>query len=150
MSHIRPCLVRVTKSALTCLVSCWHQSLPIKQTTLMGGRQCSPTTAPPAASAKSVLCRTPEAIYKEMNKEMCAKGISFPSRFPEGPWTTSEEAKDCINKCYAQKASTGCGAFTAVFRSSVVMGSASKEAKRAITVYLFAIITGDTNRSQQE
>ena len=54
----------------------------------------NPTTPAPLASpAKSVLTRTPEAIYKEMNKAMGAKGISFPSGFPKSRWKTTEEAK---------------------------------------------------------
>ena len=61
---------------------------------------------------------------------MGAMGISFPPEFPKGPWKTSEEAKDCINKCYAQKTSTGCGAFTVVFRSSVVTQSSPKGSKK--------------------
>ena len=41
----------------------------------------------------TALTRTPEAIYKEMNKAMGAKGISFPSGFPKSRWKTTEEAK---------------------------------------------------------
>jgi hypothetical protein len=87
-------------------------------------------TAPLVAPAKSMLTRTPEAVYTEMNQVMGAKGIYFPSGFPKGPWKKSEEAKDCINKCYAQKTSTGCGAFTAIFRSCMVARSASKGSKK--------------------
>lgn len=121
-----------TMSSQQCLKGPGELSPPIlaNPSLLIGGHQCSQGTAPLAASAKSVLIRTPEAIYQERNKDMGAKGISFPSGFPEGPWKSSEEAKDCINKCYAQKTSTGCGAFTAVFRSSVVMASASKGSKK--------------------
>ena len=83
---------------------------------LMGGRPvCPQTTAALDASANSAK-RTPGAIHQEMS----AQGISFPSGFPKGPWKTSEEAKNCINKCYAQQTNTGCGAFTVVFRSSVM------------------------------
>ena len=90
----------------------------------------NPTTPAPLASpAKSVLTRTPEAIYKEMNKAMGAKGISFPSGFPKSRWKTTEEAKDGINKCCAQKTSNGCGAFTAIFRFCIVARSASKRSK---------------------
>ena len=60
---------------------------------------------------------------------MGAKGISFPSGFPKSRWKTTEEAKDGINKCYAQKTSNGCGAFTAIFRFCIVARSASKGSK---------------------
>ena len=85
--------------------------------------------APLDASANSVV-RTPEEIQQEMSKVMIAQGISFPSGFPKGPWKTPEEAKNCINKCYAQQTSTGCGAFTVVFRTSVSTSSASKRSKK--------------------
>ena len=107
-------------------------------------------TAPIVESAKSVLTRTPEAIYKEMNKVMGAKGISFPSGFPKGPWKTAEEAKNCFNKCYAQKTSTGCGAFSAIFRSSMVGRSASKGSKKGNRQLLVCDHHGGTNPSQQE
>ena len=59
--------------------------------------------APLDASANSVI-RTPEEIQQEMSMIMIAQGISFPSEFPKGPWNMPDEAKNCINKCYARQA----------------------------------------------
>ena len=112
-------------------------------------RQRSQTTASLAASANGLLSRIPEQTYQEMDKEMGAMDISFPSEFPKGPWKTSEEAKDCINKCFTAIPRKLAPAVE-LFSHFSIARSASKGSKMGNCQLLVCDHHGGTNLSQQE